>query len=54
MGEGIVVIEWPERIDAALPDDHLDIVLRDTGGDTREITLVPHGPRWALLSEDWS
>ena len=52
-GEGLVVIEWPERIEAALPDDHLDITLRDTGGDTREITLIPHGPRWAGFSEKW-
>ena len=53
-GEGLVVIEWPERIEAALPDDHLDIALRDTGGDTREITLRPHGPRWADFSENWT
>lgn len=52
-GEGLVVIEWPERIEAALPDDHLDIAIRDTGGDTREITLIPHGPRWADFSENW-
>ncbi len=54
IGEGIVVIEWPERIQAALPPDHLDIVLRDTGGDTREITLTPNGPRWADFPQEWN
>lgn len=53
-GEGVVVIEWPERIEAALPNDHLDIAIRDTGGDTREITLTPHGPRWASFPSDWT
>ena len=54
MGEGVVVIEWPERIEAALPDDHLDIAIRDTGGNTREVTLTPNGPRWADFSADWA
>jgi tRNA threonylcarbamoyladenosine biosynthesis protein TsaE len=51
-GEGVVVIEWPERVAGALPPDRLDIALRDTGGDTREITLTGHGSRWDVLSED--
>lgn len=53
-GEGIVVIEWPERIEAALPEDHLDLAIHDTGGDTREITLILHGPRWANFAQDWA
>jgi tRNA threonylcarbamoyladenosine biosynthesis protein TsaE len=53
-GDGVVVIEWPERIEAALPHDHLDVGIRDTGGDTREITLSPNGPRWANISDDWA
>jgi tRNA threonylcarbamoyladenosine biosynthesis protein TsaE len=51
-GEGVVVIEWPERIEGALPDDHLDITIQDTGGDTRTIHIFPHGPRWAMLSDN--
>jgi tRNA threonylcarbamoyladenosine biosynthesis protein TsaE len=54
IGEGIVVIEWPERIEAALPVDYLDIAIRDTGGDTREVTLKPNGPRWSDFSADWA
>ncbi|MES2461298.1 MAG: tRNA (adenosine(37)-N6)-threonylcarbamoyltransferase complex ATPase subunit type 1 TsaE [Armatimonadota bacterium] len=53
-GEGIVVIEWPERIEASLPDDRLDVSIRDTGGDTREIILTPKGPRWVEFSNQWA
>lgn len=52
-GNGIVVIEWPERIEAALPDTRIDIALKEPedGGDDddgeqqqrRRITLTPHG-----------
>jgi tRNA threonylcarbamoyladenosine biosynthesis protein TsaE len=54
IGEGVVVIEWPERIEAALPKDHLDIAIRDTGGDTRDVTLTPNGPRWTGFFADWA
>jgi tRNA threonylcarbamoyladenosine biosynthesis protein TsaE len=42
-GGGVLLIEWPERITAALPPERLDAALRDTGDDTREITLLPRG-----------
>lgn len=45
-GAGVTVIEWPERIAAALPDERLDIALTDTGGDARQVRLTPHGERW--------
>ena len=40
--DGAVLIEWPERLDGALPHDRLDIVLT-LEGDGRRATLAEHG-----------
>lgn len=45
-GDGVTVIEWPERIEEALPADRLDITLEDTGEESRRITLTPRGDDW--------
>ncbi|MDX1934860.1 MAG: tRNA (adenosine(37)-N6)-threonylcarbamoyltransferase complex ATPase subunit type 1 TsaE [Capsulimonadales bacterium] len=44
-GDGVTVIEWPERIEPLLPDERLDIELigRD---EARRIVLTPRGERW--------
>ncbi|MBC8104810.1 MAG: tRNA (adenosine(37)-N6)-threonylcarbamoyltransferase complex ATPase subunit type 1 TsaE [Cytophagales bacterium] len=53
-GRGVVILEWPEQIEAALPPDYLEIRIEDTSGDdTRAFTLTPRGPRWANLAQDW-
>ncbi|MGE3954801.1 MAG: tRNA (adenosine(37)-N6)-threonylcarbamoyltransferase complex ATPase subunit type 1 TsaE [Parachlamydiales bacterium] len=39
--EGIVVIEWAERIESLLPADALRITLRHLGGEEREIVYEP-------------
>ena len=54
VGDGVVVVDWAERIAGALPGERLDILLADTGGDTRTITLAGRGERWANLATDWS
>ncbi len=43
---GPIVIEWPERIAAVLPPDHLWIRLRDTGVEHRAMLLTPKGQRY--------
>jgi tRNA threonylcarbamoyladenosine biosynthesis protein TsaE len=48
-GGGVLLIEWPQRIEAALPAQRLDITLRYVSEDTRELTLVPHGARMTAL-----
>lgn len=42
--DGAAVIEWPERLEGALPPDRLDIVFEtaDEAG-ARRVTLTPHG-----------
>lgn len=39
----IVLIEWPERLGDLLPPDRLDVVLRRTKDDAREVALIPRG-----------
>lgn len=38
------LVEWPERIAAALPADRLDVAIAITGPSSRTFTLTSHGP----------
>jgi tRNA threonylcarbamoyladenosine biosynthesis protein TsaE len=55
LGDGIALIEWPERLGALLPADRLDITLEFGSSEgERRVTLVGHGSwamRVALLGE---
>ena len=44
-GDGVVVIEWADRITDALPPDRLDIALDAVSYDTRQITVTARGER---------
>ena len=44
-GEGVVVIEWADRITDALPPDRLDLVFSAVSYDTRQITVTAQGER---------
>lgn len=45
----IVVVEWAERAESALPDRRIDITLEHAGGDRRRISIRNHG----VLPEGW-
>ena len=47
-GEGICVIEWPDRLGTLLPKEHLEIVLHHVTDGRREAELTFHGPNWQL------
>lgn len=47
--EGIVLIEWAERVEELLPETRLWIELAYAGEEGRRITLVAHGPRYRVL-----
>jgi tRNA threonylcarbamoyladenosine biosynthesis protein TsaE len=49
-GEGIAVIEWPERIEELLPRDRLEIELSFVAEDSREIRARGTGPRGEALA----
>lgn len=46
---GVILIEWADRIAAALPDDHLLITLQTAGETRRDLILEARGPRAASL-----
>jgi tRNA threonylcarbamoyladenosine biosynthesis protein TsaE len=50
-GPGAVMIEWPERVEALLPGDHLWIGLRHMSETRRGVRMVAHGPRSLELLE---
>ncbi|MBV9851395.1 MAG: tRNA (adenosine(37)-N6)-threonylcarbamoyltransferase complex ATPase subunit type 1 TsaE [Armatimonadetes bacterium] len=50
--DGVVVIEWADRIADVLPADRLDITLTAADApDAREITLTPRGVRAGQIIE---
>ncbi|MCE2392133.1 MAG: tRNA (adenosine(37)-N6)-threonylcarbamoyltransferase complex ATPase subunit type 1 TsaE [Proteobacteria bacterium] len=42
---GVLVVEWPERFDAALPDDRLEIRIEWVSERERRLSLLPRGLR---------
>ena len=45
--EAVVLVEWPDRLGAAVPSDRLELALEICHGSDRRIArLTPHG-RWA-------
>lgn len=42
---GVVAIEWPDRAEALLPDDRLDLRLEHVADSKRRVRLEPHGAR---------
>jgi tRNA threonylcarbamoyladenosine biosynthesis protein TsaE len=47
--DGVVVIEWAEKIAPALPEDRLDIALGILPSDRRQLTLTAGGARSRAL-----
>jgi tRNA threonylcarbamoyladenosine biosynthesis protein TsaE len=43
--DGVTIVEWPERLESALPEDRLDVVIDGAGDEPRRIRLRPGGPR---------
>ena len=45
-GDGVSVIEWPERLGDLMPDARLHIELIISGEASRTATLTPYGEYW--------
>ncbi|HUF88182.1 MAG TPA: tRNA (adenosine(37)-N6)-threonylcarbamoyltransferase complex ATPase subunit type 1 TsaE [Thermohalobaculum sp.] len=55
-GAALVLVEWPERLGAALPDRRLELALSAPAGGGRDAVVTLHGPGWqrlAALLEGW-
>lgn len=48
-GQGVSVIEWPEKILAQLPPERLEITITKLGETKRKISLFPLGKRYEQL-----
>lgn len=51
VADGAVAIEWPERGDSRLPEEHLLVQFEIDSAETRTLSLDPKGQRAARLSE---
>ena len=51
--QGALVVEWPERIDAALPEENLLVKLRWISDEQRGMVFLPSGIRYQTLVEDF-
>jgi len=49
--EGVTLIEWAERLAAALPSSRLDVFIEGTGDEPRIIRLEARGPDYARYLE---
>ncbi len=50
-GDGVLVVEWPQRGDAVLPEERLTLRFDVTGPETRRITPEATGARAQALAE---
>ena len=48
-GEGVSVVEWADRVTAALPEDRLEVRIEVTGEAERQLDFTATGPRSEAL-----
>lgn len=53
-GDGIAIVEWPERMEELIPDQYLKITIQKSGGDDRLITVESIGDNHKQLEEELS
>jgi tRNA threonylcarbamoyladenosine biosynthesis protein TsaE len=46
---GVCLIEWADRVEAALPPDYLRVAIEVTGETARRLSITARGPRAAAL-----
>lgn len=49
--EGVTLVEWPDRLGAALPAGRLDVVIDGSGDEPRRVTLRANGAESARYLE---
>lgn len=49
--EGIVIVEWADRIRQLLPPEYLEVIFEIKNLNLREITLLPRGERYTRFVE---
>jgi tRNA threonylcarbamoyladenosine biosynthesis protein TsaE len=51
MASGVLIVEWAERIDAALPEQRLCIQLSWAAEEQRNMAFIPNGKRYEELTK---
>ncbi|SDN50353.1 tRNA threonylcarbamoyladenosine biosynthesis protein TsaE [Fictibacillus solisalsi] len=51
-GEGVTVVEWAQFIADRLPEERLNIDIRRTGDETRELKFTPSGERFIKVCKE--
>lgn len=51
-GDGVALIEWPDKFPAALPPSYLWLEITVTAPTSRCLRLVPHGAHYRKLCEE--
>nr|WP_228551149.1 tRNA (adenosine(37)-N6)-threonylcarbamoyltransferase complex ATPase subunit type 1 TsaE [Sporosarcina cascadiensis] len=51
-GDAISIVEWAQFIQNELPEQRLDMVIRQTGSNARTIELTPKGERFTHICEE--
>ncbi len=49
--DGAAVVEWADRVEAALPDERIEIKFDIIGPEARHLELIPRGERFRELAE---
>jgi tRNA threonylcarbamoyladenosine biosynthesis protein TsaE len=50
--DGLVLVEWADRVRDQLPSDHIEIDIELTGPDSRRFTIAAVGRRYAAVLDD--
>lgn len=52
-GDGVTIIEWPERISEVLPADYIRVTLSYLTDTKRSLRLEPVGPKYVPLMQEF-
>jgi len=52
-GRGVLVVEWPERLPAALPEERLEIRIEPVGESSRRLWIGGQGARAGRIREEF-
>lgn len=53
-GDGVVLIEWPEKISAVLPDERLELKIVSPGENERLLVFTANGEKYHHIIEELS
>ncbi|WP_301107097.1 tRNA (adenosine(37)-N6)-threonylcarbamoyltransferase complex ATPase subunit type 1 TsaE [Sporosarcina sp.] len=51
-GDAISIVEWAQFIQDELPEERLEMMIRQTGSTTRTVELTPKGDRFTHICEE--